>query len=449
MGSTFIRTSLPGADVFHLDDIPEPPPAPAFTPGTEKFARIGPIAVACAGWGTPLDNERIIGYFVRQDWDEALVRADVLRTGFKLGNYFPSSNHLLSEETQGGHAHWAAALAERVMDARGWRHIDVLVIASTSTTNQVPGRAADILRQHGYRIDQAKLYAQACNSALAAINDMCRTPEQHGIRAVVVGMESLTGSMGDYANPISLRTFGNGGGAIAFIPGHEIQHINGRTQAEYDLMGVISGPRPFRMPTPAEQIPLPPWYEITGEQTAGKCLASDLGIFMEPPYNPDEILLMQGKATLMYFAKRVPPFANDVVQTYLAHYRDEYGPLGLPFSHQPSLPVLIFINHELLRLGMESLGIEKKDARKLSKLEDEAERNAALADMGITDFVPVQIPWVMGDSGFNNISAGTSMVALVEMIERDLIHPYVPTPVFGFGVGSVIQADIWRFTVDD
>ncbi len=445
---TLIRTSLPSADVFHLDDIPEPAPAPAFAPGSEKLVRFGPIAVCRAGWGTPVDNERIIGHYVRLGMDEKQVREDVTRTGFKSGYYFPRTNQLLSEETQGGHALWAAGMAERVMQARGWDHIDIFVLASTSTCNYVPGRAADILRSRGYHVDHSMLYAQACNSALAAINDMCRTPELHGIRAVVVGMESLTGSMADFDDPITLRTFGNGGGAIAFIPGHEIQHINGRTQAEYDLQGVISGPLPFRLPEPEDQIALPPWYEVVGERTVEKCVRSAEGVFMEPPHNPKEKLLMHGKATLMYFAKRVPPLAVDVVVTYQNRFRAQYGPLTTPISHQPSHPVLIFINHELLRMGMEAVGVDRRDARQLSKRASAAERDSALKEMGITGFEPVQIPWLMDQTNFNNVSAGTSLITLVQMIENGMVRTHTATPVFGFGVGSVIQADIWRFTFD-
>ena len=450
MGTTHqISTyQLPSAATFRLRDIPEPLSPFQLTPGTQALARLGPIAVFRGSWGVPLDSERIIAHYVAQGWDVAEVTEMVSRTGFPTGYYFPQSNDLCSPDTQEWQAHYAAALAENVMNARDWDAIDVMIVASSSLNNDIPGRARDILVGRGYQVGQTKMYGQACNGALAGINDLCRDEASHGIRAVVIGMETLTGGRANPEDPITVRTFGNGGGSIAFIPGHEIQHITGRTVVEWDREGVIRGPVTYTLPPVEDHITPLPWYEFVGDQTRDYFAATDHGMYMQMPQSDDGLLMMQGKSTLMYFARRVPPLAIDVAMTYYQDYADHYGPLAIPLSHQPSLPVLTFVNQELIRLSLEAAGLERREARKLTKRATPAERAAYVRDNNIEGYVEVQIPWLMDRTGFNNISAGTSMAALVQMIYDDMVRPHTPVPVYGFGIGSVIQADVWRFTVD-
>jgi 3-oxoacyl-[acyl-carrier-protein] synthase III len=86
--------------------------------------------------------------------------------------------------------------------------------------------------------------------------------------------------------------------------------------------------------------------------------------------------------------------------------------------------------------------VEPKLARRLGK---RASNDEIAQELGIEHYAPVQIPWIMSRTGFNNISAGTSLVAMVTMIEEGLIKPKDVLPVFGYGIGSVIQADVWKF----
>jgi 3-oxoacyl-[acyl-carrier-protein] synthase III len=429
---------------FHMSNIPELPPTPTFAAGSEQFVRLGSMAVCHAGWGEPLSNAQLISHYVGIGWDYEEVREMIIGTGFKQGYYFHPDVELLSDEVQEQIAHYAARLSARVARARGWDAIDVLILGSSTSCNSVLPRTKELLAEQGIAVELAQFYTQACNGATAGINDLCRNPDMHGLKAVVIGMETLSCSRLDMETPITCRTFGNGGGAIAFIPGVEIQHITGRTVAEYDTQGVIIAPETVKLPVPEQRIAPPDWYEIVGEMTYEKFAVSSDGIFMEVPRCDDGMLRMNGMATLAYFVRRVPPLAVDVVQTYKEHFQDQYGALATPFSHQPSLPVMTFINQELIRLQLETVGIDARQARNMTRRMNGDQRAQYLKEQGINDFDPVQIPWMMSDTGFNNTSAGTSVVAMLNMIKDGSLTTDSTVPVFGFGIGSVIQADIWR-----
>jgi 3-oxoacyl-[acyl-carrier-protein] synthase III len=418
-----------------------------FAPGSEKLVRLGNIAVVQAGWGYQLDTDSILQQYRGNGYDIEKITESMLQTGFTHGYYYPLSRSTFDDETQAWHIKCAANLAERVARERNWDSIDILILGSSTTYRESLQGLVQELAQRGITVGEAQIYVQACNSALAGINDLCRMPEYHGKRAVVIGMESLTGGdVYDFERPNTIRIFGNGGGAVAFIPGVEIQHINGRTIAEYDYQGVITGPQACPVSTITDRIEPPAWYETVGDYTDGKLVASKDGIFIEIPPSEDSKLRMNGMSTLAYFAKRVPPLALDVVNTYYTEHAEQYGNLQNPLSHQPSLPVITFVNNDLMKAQLADVGIDTRNARKLARNGTLQEIRAAMAARG-HDHDPVQIPWVMEGTGFNNISAGTSVITLVKMIEESMIEPNVPLPVFGFGIGSVIQADIWRFTV--
>lgn len=408
---------------------------------SEKGVRLGSIAAARAGWGQPVSNTDLIAYYQAAGHDPTSIAPLFDQTGFEHGYYSPPDSHIYSDEVQEWHVQAGAHLARRVIAARGWDALDILIIASSTTTNWVPSAIQSRLAEDGIQIRQTQLYAQACNGALAGINDLIRTPHRRGQRAVVVGMESLTGLMCDLDDPTTMRTFGNGGGAVAFIVGEEIEHIVGRSVAEYDVAGVLRGPQVFQLPTTPS--PDYDWYELAGTETADKFIASADGVFMSVPPSPDRLkLVMHGLSTLHFFAKRVPPLVYDVVQRYRAGYQASYGDLGVPFSHQPSRPVTTYVNQELARLLLEGDGVPIAEVRRVVKRLGADEVAAYLQARGL----PVlSIPWVMNRTGFNNVSAGTSMVTLVQMIEDGTLQLEQATPVVGFGIGSVIQADVWRF----
>lgn len=430
------------SDAVHILNNPSAlPTQPSFVPGSERLVRLGEIAVFRAGWGFPITNQDMVRFYAEAGLDADEVAETVAGTGFKQGYYFPFEQDLFGPETQGWHAHYTAMLVEKVARARDWDHIDVLIVGSSTTRMYVLEEARQLLAQRGIVVDDVRMYVQACNSAIAGITDLSRDPQYHGIHAVVVGLETLSGDVVDIDTPTTFRVFGNGGGAIAFVPGKDIQHITGRTIAEYDTQGVIVGPAACPVAQIDNRIDHFDWYELVGEETTDKFVTSKDGVFIQIPPSDDGKLYMNGMSTLAYFAKRVSPLAVEIIQTYEAQFKDQYGNLGIPFGHQPSLPVVTFINHDLIRLDLEARGLDGRVARKLAKrgtIEEIA------TELKMPDYKPFQIPWIMDRTGFNNISAGTSLIAMVTMIEEGSIQPNSVLPVFGYGIGSVIQADIWK-----
>jgi 3-oxoacyl-[acyl-carrier-protein] synthase III len=440
------KTDSPVETPFSLFDIPDISPTANFATGTEKMVMLGRMPVFRASWGFPLTNEQIISHFRKvtdSDEEAAEIEAAILGTGFNHGYYLSLQDELASDKLQDVQAHLAAKMARQVMEKRGWYSADILIVGSSTIIEGTQQQIQAILKSQGFDIKQVKRYAQACNGALAAINDLCRMPEMHGAHAVVIGMESMSGAMTPADDPLVVRTFGNGGGSIAFVPGVDIKHIIGRTIAEYDTDGVIKAPSVYKLPPQEERIPPPSWYETVGEATDEMFCASPSGVFMLVNTSYTGKLQMRGIPTLNYFARRVPPLVVDVIGRYYQQFAAQYGDLAETLSHQPSAPVVSFVNKELIRYGLEHVGVSRKDARRLAKLTP-SERSESLAEMNITDYHEAQIPWVMTDSPVNNISAGTALMAIVEMVERGMLTTNSTVPVVGFGIGSVIQADVWR-----
>lgn len=167
---------------------------------------------------------------------------------------------------------------------------------------------------------------------------------------------------------------------------------------------------------------------------------------MHLPYTADNILRSNGMATLSYFARRIPPLTVDVMQCYHERFAPQHGPLAAhAFSHQPSGPVIHFLNQEMLRLALESKALAKKEARRISRMDNPTERGLEMLRQNVTPLHLPSIDWFMPEIGFNNTSAGTPMVVLTEMIRRGLLGYKEPTAVYGMGVGSVIMASVWRF----
>lgn len=432
---------------FVLDTLDKFPRQPAFHPGSEQLEKLGDIAVFRAGWGIPLRNEDILIFAqLRGHTDLVALSESLNATGFANGYYSPFTVNHRSAEVQRWHVIYATELTRRVMEARGWDSLDILILGTSTSDLSLLDNVRAELKAYGLNVDQIKLYVQACNSAIAGITDICRDEAYHGKRAVVVGFETLTGDATNQDDLNTVRIFGNGGGSIAFIPGQEIQHIVGRTVVEYDTEGVILSPQscPVYDIPDTDRRPLLPWYEIIGDATPQHFAVTDYGVMVQLPPSQSNKLIMNGIATLAYFAKRIPPLATQVLQTYRTHFRQQYGELSTLFGHQPSLPVVTFINHDLVRLALEERGIDRRTARRMAKRQTPAE----IADeLGLRDFQPLQIPWVMDRAGFNNISAGTSLAALVTMFAENLIRPNHPLPVLGYGIGSVVQADVWQFVV--
>lgn len=427
--------------------LPVPQPSPGqFADGSVAMGRLGPIVAVRGGWGTPIDNPTMIQHYITHGYDPAAAQAAIETTGFTSGYYFPADNDVLSDETQAWHVDYVVQFVEMICAERGWDGIDILVVGSCSSRNTIHLDVQAVLCQRGIKVDSARLYGQACNAALSAMDDILRDDSLHGARVIAVGLETFSGGRIEHENPITIRTFSNGGGAVGFIAGEEIDFITGRSVVEFDRRGVVAGAEVCELPPAEQRIAAPTWHEIVDDYTADKLFSTPNGdLFMQLPHTDDAVLRSDGMATVAYFARRMPSILLDVYATYHNEFADEFGPLAAhTFSHQPSLPVIGFLNTEVVRTYLQSIGLPTKQARKLSRLAPDA-RDHALTELGLTLPTLPSIDWYMPRTGFNNCSAGTPMVILVQMMRDGLLQPGRPTGMFAFGVGSVIAASIWRF----
>lgn len=445
-------TTRPSSASFAYHTLHDLPPVRPhrFTPGSFATARMGSLAMARAGWGHAVDNDLLIRHYVAAGWDADTATAQVLSTGFTNGYYYDLSNDIYAEDTQNWHTTYATTLAAAVCDMRGWDRIDLLVIGGCSMRNTIHLDTALALRAQGIRVDEARLYAMACNAGMSAIDDLLREAnpgeQYHGLRVVVLGMETFSGGRMDYDNPITVRTFANGGAALAFVPGIEIQFIMGKTVVEFDKRGVVSGPYPCQLPAPKDRRPAPDWYEFVDALSESKLYTTaDNSLFMHLPYSTDDTLRSDGMATAGYFARRVPPLVLEVVANYTEHFAAEHGPLApLAYSHQPSGPVIALLMQEFTRLNLMRHGVERKRARQLARLTPTG-LQAALDDDSLTLMRVPRIEWFMPRTGFNNTPAGVGMIVLQQMMMDGTLATAQPVAVYAFGVGSVISASVWRF----
>lgn len=426
--------------------VPEPVPH-QFAKGSLKVACLGPIVAVRGGWGTPVDNPTLIQHYVSHGWEAEAARTAIETTGFTSGYYFPPENDIFSDETQSWHVSYATQFAHILCHQRGWDSVDVLAIGSCSSRNTIHKAVQARLGEMGIRVAAARLYGQACNAALSAMDDLLRDDAMYGARAIVIGLETFSGGRIEHENPTTIRTFANGGGGVAFIVGEEIAFMTGRSVVEYDARGVVAGAEVCELPPPSERLAPPSWHELVGEATQNKLFCTaDGSLFLHLPHTDDQVLRSDGMATAAYFARRMPPLILDVFERYQNEFAAEYGPLAPHlFSHQPSRPVIEFLNTEVRRLWLNGvLGLDMRTARSISRLSG-VERKHVLDQMGLVMPPLPQIDWYMPKTGFNNTSAGTPMVILVQMMQDGLLFPEQPTMVLAFGVGSVIAASVWRF----
>lgn len=437
------------SSAFRPPEIPPPAEAPIFA--KEKLSLLGKIPIMYASWGKPITYEALKKHYRDTPvWTEEV--ADMIeKVGFSGGFYYPWDFEPRSEEFQDRQAHYAAELARQVMTTRHWEGADFLVVASASSREDTSHKVAEILLREGIKIERPLFYAQACNGAVAAISDLCRTKDLQGSRAVVVGIESLSGTMVDPKEIQLMVTFGNGGGAIAFQPGVEIEHIVGRTIVEPDKQGVTKTPKIYNLPQDKRVLP-PSWYEfvdeggnpIDYEDTGDYFTVSEEGVFLALPES-ELRAQMDGLATFKFFAsrKRLPTLIADIQGRYDVEFKDRYGKLGPAIFHPASQPVIIGVGRNYLELALLGKGLDAKTAKILSRVSEE-ERAPLLKEAGI-EFCEIRLPWLIGETGINNISAATSLVHTAEMIERGLLKSGVPTPVVSMGIGSVREVDVVIF----
>lgn len=437
----------------HLTIAPLPKSA-HFTAGSSSLSQIGPVPVMRAAWGTPIATEEIATALVKAG-RQSEVLSTLREIGFVSGYHFPIDTDMEAQRVQDLHVGYISGLVETVLATRGWDSVDALVICSHSIQQSVTGATADELARRGYQIERVYWYRLACNSTTAALVDFARDPDYYGRRVVLVGLDTLSGNGTDVTNPVTFATFGNAGGAIAFVPGVEIEFVTGRAVVEYDTTPFFTVPHAFNRPPASPRLARPAHYTLIGEETAQRFHATEQGLWLDSP--ADTALHMDGRRTYRYFASpAVVSLIWEVFNTYQAEFAERYGPLGVTVGHQPSKPVVDGLNRALFQLVLDAQsgdangngngnghGLSRQELRALLRA-DVAERSAYLERLGVPA-IPLTIPWVMDATSINNVSSATSLVALEHLAGQRAIRPGTRHLVVGLGIGASYQAHVLRF----
>ena len=274
---------------------------------------------------------------------------------------------------------------------------------------------AEILHRENINIDSTLFYGFACAGGTAALCDLARMEDLYGKRVVVVALESLSGLQFNPHDIITSWTFGNGGAAIAFKPGVDIVHLAGKTWVQKDNK-MIRMPYPPIYTIPSDALSReswPSWYTIVGEETEDIFCFFNGGVAINQFTEEEHPKMgMFGNRTFKFFVTWLP---NRFVQFFRDNHFDVLNPAII---HQPSEPVLT--------------GVKKGVSKIIKNLQQQG---------GVDIHIP-EMPWLMRETRVNNVSAATAFFQMSQLIRSGQLKQGVPTPVVGFGIGSVMHLDL-------
>ncbi|MBI2009922.1 MAG: hypothetical protein HYS86_01960 [Candidatus Chisholmbacteria bacterium] len=426
-------------------------PGPEFAPGSERLSWMGGIPVARAAWGTYLPSEGIFEALGREGVLDEGTQDRIKGLGFAGGFRFPSQGvDVYSDEVQGYMAGYAARLAGRVVGARrsrgenDWDHVDRLYVGSSTATEGMIEQVGRLLSSIGVGVDEVVHYSLACNSATQALRDAHTLP---GKNVVIVGLDTLSGSVAGTDDPVTYATFGNGGGALALVPGKDMRLVGdeggafGGTVIEHDTEPILTVKTGRGLPEGFVSTVQPPeGYRLKGVETAAHFAVTPDGVFLTIPQSEDGRLHMNPVGTYRYFV--LLGAVEYAYQTAKAYAQSEFGrshPLGYPTGHQPSYEVLIGgFNQMLARLALESLGWDRARIRGTLKANIDG-LDVFLEAHGVV--VP-QFRWTMKVAGKNNTSAGTPLDCMGVMAQMGNFRPGSVHLLLGLGVGNSYGAHI-------
>ena len=433
-----------------MDPLPE---NALFTPGSARLSHVGPISLFRGSWGTFVDSKTIAEAAVKAGYSEDLTTT-IEKLGFSGGYHFPADSDTFSDRVQDLNVQYITQLVENVMDGRGWDSTDSLFIGSQTILEDTLPEVRAELHRRGKEVGKLYWYRLACNSATASLIHTLQEPEFHGQRVTVVGLETLSGNSTDISNPVTFSTFGNGGSAMAYIPGQEINVLTGDTVIEYDTHGFFIIPHQANKRPHATAPSLPVDYKLLGDETEEHFFSTLDGVYLEMP--EDETFRMDGRGTFRYFTSTgVTDLIWAAVQTYRERFSKQLGRLGVAIGHQPSAAVVDGLNRSLFRIALTQHSEEMKQAgnddevlstRDIRKIMRSAlpDRVAALSKVGM-DAVSLHIPWIMDEVGMNNVSAGTALSALETLAFKKMVLPGTSHLLLGLGIGASYQAHIVHF----
>ena len=230
----------------------------------------------------------------------------------------------------------------------------------------------------------------ACNSGARAMQRILEEPRYAGKRAIVVGIEGMTRLIADpklnlaKADPFSLQAFGNGIGAVSFIPERDISLVQSISLSEEDTEGNLTA-RPTYLIDPEG-----PLIQISGSIEKTK---------LPIPEEEGKIIHIKPTGTSKMFIRA----AEATVDNLLTGYREQIAsgtvqdkPIRLVAAHHPSRGVWDIFMKKLERKG-----------------------------------IPAEsCPWIVPEG---NLSGATSTVALCRLLP--VLSPGDRIILLGYGAG--------------
>lgn len=415
--------------------------APEFAQGSLEFIRIGKMEFGRASWGRRVSNDEILEAYSRYGLYNDELSKSIKALGFSGGYRISPEVDGYKEEFQNLHAYYISSLVHELVRKRGWESLDVLAVASSTCANWVPERAKEMLKGKGISVGKAILYAQACNGTIAAISDINYDENYKKARCGVVGIDTLS-TLADPRNPITYCTFGNGIAGCVFTAHEDFKIKYLHTLIDYSPEGPIRGMIPYTLPQNEEGLKeVYWWYEFENEISREHFAQTPMGdTILDVPRSSNGFIVMDGLRTFTYFVEKVPDVALKVWDWYIQNYSNRRGNFRGIQAHQPSAEVTKGLNKMFaVKYLMSHLKMQRGEAFRLSK--DLGQLGGILKQRGVEYPEIPRVDWVMDKTGFNNISAGTALVALMEKAKRgeNLFGDHF---LLGFGIGSAITASI-------
>lgn len=380
-----------------------------------EYAMLGEVPVVRAGWGHHATTEEMLSQWASPETPEATK--DMIRNyGFSGGYSFEDGFDLGSPEAHDLNVAHMTALAQSALALRGWKEAD-LEVATISDRPEIVYEVRSGLEEAGIKVPRVRANGFACDGLGAAIIDTVADPSLQARPTVVVAAENLSGTPVPRSNITMSALFGNGGAALAFVPGQDISLAHPDlvwAGVKKDTKEVIKIPRTYDVNRLCDErgARLPPaHYEVWpgteffyGDDVAANQMTTGGGFgSME-------------RETGAVFTEFLTPRAIKMLHQFQVLFPGEKVDLAL--LHQPSEQIL--------------LGIAKR-----------------IAKFGPRDYPgfqpPAHVPWLMRESGFNNISSGTIGVAMVEAARKKLIPPGQPVLFGTIGIGLSAHLGVVTF----
>lgn len=361
----------------------------------KEVVRFGPLAIAYGTWGEELTPQQI--------YEEANMTAPprIGENGFTGGYHFPLDYDVTTDKSQHELADHVVEIGLAALEARGWQEGRPirLYFGSTSAQSESTELIAAKLKEKGVTIIKSTGRGFACASGIVSLIDACRDPSNQGVPTLILCGESLSGSIA--SAPDFRSTFSNGGSALAFIPGDEIELMASTIVVAKDPKDSISLPNFGKYP-PHDPSFIPSYYEIDPKATVH---ASELGIWQEFHHSEDNNAHWNPEDMGSVFKKSIPPPVIWALKGYaLRHGLANLQPIAL--AHQAAKKMVNGIIN---------------DTRPRRSINDLISREKTLWRYG----KPFQIyaPWVMDKLGISNVSSATTFIAWAELVKNGAMKP--------------------------